>query len=45
VRLPKSIADCLKYRNTLGVEVALEALKDAWSHRRARIADREDLSA
>jgi predicted transcriptional regulator of viral defense system len=32
--LPKTIADCFKYRNKLGMEVVLEALKDAWSHQR-----------
>jgi len=37
--LPKTIADCFKYRNKLGMEVALEALKDAWNHRRVRMAE------
>ena len=35
--LPKTIADCFKYRNKVGMEVVLEALKDAWSHRRVRM--------
>ena len=37
--LPKTIADCFKYRNKLGLDVALEALKDAWNRRRVRMAD------
>jgi predicted transcriptional regulator of viral defense system len=37
--LPKTIADCFKYRNKLGMEVVLEALKDAWNHRRVRMAE------
>ena len=37
--LPKTIADCFKYRNKLGLEVALEALKDAWAQRRLRPAE------
>ena len=40
--LPKTIADCFKYRNKLGMEVVLEALKDAWSHRRVRMADLDE---
>jgi predicted transcriptional regulator of viral defense system len=40
--LPKTIADCFKYRNKLGMEVALEALKDAWNRRRVRMADLDE---
>ena len=39
--LAKTIADCFKYRNKLGMEVILEALKDAWNHRRIRMAELE----
>jgi len=35
----KTIADCFKYRNKLGMDVALEALKDAWRRRRVRMTD------
>lgn len=28
--IPKTIADCLKFRNKIGLDVILEALKDAW---------------
>ena len=31
----KTVADCFKYRNNIGLDVALEALKDAWSARKA----------
>jgi predicted transcriptional regulator of viral defense system len=37
--LPKTLADCFKYRNKLGMDVALEALKDAWTRRRVRLAE------
>lgn len=32
--LAKTVADCFKYRNKIGLEVALEALRDGWSQRR-----------
>jgi len=31
----KTVADCFKYRNKLGLDVALEALRDVWRERRA----------
>jgi predicted transcriptional regulator of viral defense system len=31
----KTIADCFKYRNKIGLDVALEALRDCWKQRRA----------
>jgi predicted transcriptional regulator of viral defense system len=27
----KTITDCFKYRNKIGIEVALKALRDGWS--------------
>lgn len=42
----KTVADCFKYRNKIGLDVALEALREAWKGRRAsmdelwRFADR-----
>ena len=30
----KTIADCFKFRNKIGLDVALEALKEAWRQRR-----------
>jgi predicted transcriptional regulator of viral defense system len=30
----KTIADCFKYRNKIGVDVAMEALRDAWRQKR-----------
>jgi predicted transcriptional regulator of viral defense system len=32
--LAKTVADCFKFRNKLGLDVALEALNEAWSARR-----------
>ena len=32
--IPKTIADCFKYRNKIGLDVALEALREAWRARR-----------
>jgi predicted transcriptional regulator of viral defense system len=31
----KTVADCFKYRNKIGVDVAIEALRDCWRQRRA----------
>jgi len=30
----KTVADCFKYRNKIGLDVALEALKEGWSDKR-----------
>lgn len=32
--LAKTVADCFKYRNKIGLEVAIEALREAWRERR-----------
>ena len=32
--IAKTIADCFKYRNKIGLDVALEALKDAWRQKK-----------
>lgn len=39
--LPKTIADCFKYRNKIGLDVALEALQDGWRQRRFSMMDIE----
>src|SRR5690606_34207243 len=31
----KTVADCFKYRNKIGLDVAIEALRDTWRQRRA----------
>ncbi len=31
----KTVADCFKYRNKIGIEIAIEALRDAWGKRAA----------
>jgi predicted transcriptional regulator of viral defense system len=30
----KTVADCFKYRNKIGIDVALEALREAWQGKR-----------
>jgi predicted transcriptional regulator of viral defense system len=35
----KTVADCFKYRNKIGLDVALEALRDTWRSRRATMDD------
>jgi predicted transcriptional regulator of viral defense system len=35
----KTVADCFKYRNKIGLDVALEALRDCWRRRLARADD------
>ena len=37
--LAKTVADCFKYRNKIGLDVALEALKEGWRLRRITLAD------
>ena len=32
--IPKTIADCFKFRNKIGLDVALEALRDAWRQKK-----------
>ena len=31
----KTVADCFKYRRKIGIDVAVEALRDCWQHRQA----------
>ena len=35
----KTVADCFKYRNKIGVDVALEALREGWSQKEFRMDD------
>lgn len=35
----KTVADCFKYRNKIGLEVALEALRESWNARRVKMDD------
>ena len=32
--VPKTLADCFRYRNKIGLDVALEALREAWRRKR-----------
>jgi predicted transcriptional regulator of viral defense system len=38
----KTVADCFKFRNQVGLDIAMEALKDAW---RQRLATVDELAA
>jgi hypothetical protein len=33
----KTIADCFKFRNRIGLDVALEALRDGWTQRKVTV--------
>lgn len=35
--IPKTVADCFKFRNKIGIDVAIEALKDVIMHKRATV--------
>ena len=35
----KTVADCFKFRNKVGLDVTLEALRDAWRKRKVTMAD------
>ena len=37
--IAKTVADCFKFRNQIGMDVALEALKDVINNKRAAISD------
>jgi predicted transcriptional regulator of viral defense system len=41
----KTIADCFKYRNKIGLDVALEALREAWRARRFKMDELERYAA
>jgi predicted transcriptional regulator of viral defense system len=38
----KTVADCFKYRNKIGLDVALEALRDCWRRRKATMDELYD---
>ncbi len=35
----KTVADCFKYRNKIGLDVAIEALRDCWRQKKATMDD------
>ena len=35
----KTVVDCFKFRNQIGLDVALEALRDAWRHKKVTMDD------
>lgn len=35
----KTVVDCFKFRNKVGLDVALEALRDGWRSRKLKLAD------
>jgi predicted transcriptional regulator of viral defense system len=35
----RTVADCFKFRNKIGLDVALEALRDSWRERRVTMDD------
>ncbi len=37
--LAKTLADCFKFRNKIGLDIALEALREAWQARRVSMDD------
>lgn len=37
--IAKTVADCFKYRNKIGIDVALEALHDAWRKRHVTMSE------
>jgi predicted transcriptional regulator of viral defense system len=41
----KTLADCFKYRNKIGLDVALEALREAWRARRFKLDDLDRYAA
>ncbi len=41
----KTLADCFKYRNKIGIDVAMEALREAWRHKRFSMDDLDRFAA
>jgi len=41
----KTVADCFKYRHKIGLDVALEALTDAWRQRRLSLSELNQFAA
>ncbi len=41
----KTLADCFKYRNKIGLDVALEALREAWRARRIKLDELDHYAA
>jgi hypothetical protein len=41
----KTLADCFKYRNKIGLDVALEALREAWRRRRLTMDELDHYAA
>ena len=35
IRVAKTVADCFRFRNRIGVNIAVEALRDAWQNKKA----------
>ena len=35
--LTRTVADCFRFRNKIGLDVALEALTDAWCSKRLKL--------
>ncbi|MCK4305212.1 MAG: type IV toxin-antitoxin system AbiEi family antitoxin domain-containing protein [Candidatus Eisenbacteria sp.] len=42
--IAKTLADCFKYRNKIGLDVALEALNDAWQKRRVTMDEIDEFA-
>jgi predicted transcriptional regulator of viral defense system len=40
----KTVADCFKFRNRIGLDVAIEALRDGWQQRRFTLEDLEQMA-
>jgi predicted transcriptional regulator of viral defense system len=43
--IAKTVADCFKHRNKIGLDVALEALTDAWRQRRLSLAELNEFAS
>jgi predicted transcriptional regulator of viral defense system len=41
----KTVADCFKFRNKVGLDIAVEALKDAWRKRKVTMAELDRFAA
>lgn len=42
--IAKTVADCFKFRNRIGLDVALEALREGWQQRRFTLAELDEMA-
>lgn len=42
--MPKTVADCFIFRNQIGLDVAMEALREGWRERRVTLEELDHMA-